>query len=137
MTDIMAATIAFLKTDTGIAAEVGDRIFGGELPTSENEYMPRKVIVLTYAGGIERNRFLPIAEPRIDIWSYGETYHEAARLDRVVYQAFKDLDRKTVADTLLHGAALSGGPNSLRDGETGWHVMMRSIVVTADERSTA
>lgn len=136
MTDVLDALIVFIKADSEVMILAGDRIYGAELPRDETKNMPRKVAVLTEAGGIERNRFLPIAEPRIDIWSYGETYHEAGKLDRAIYQALKDLDRQTTDDVLLHGVALSGGPHSMRDSETGWPLKVRSVTVSADERST-
>ena len=137
MMDIISALLSFLKADTAVAALADTRIYAAELPRAEIESMPQKIAVLRYAGGVERNRFLPIAEPRIDILSFGETYHEAGKLDRAIYAALKALNRETVDNVLLHGIALSGGPLMLRDSDTGSPYQARSITVTADERSTA
>lgn len=134
MTDVIAALRLFLSRDVGVTLLVNARVFATELPKEEMKDMPRKSIVLVYAGGVERNCFLPIAGCRIDVWSYGETYHEAGRVDRVVYDVLKALDRQTVGNVLLHGVALSGGPFSVREGRSGWPAQWRSVSVSADER---
>ena len=136
MTDIIAAVKSFLLLDAAVSPLVNDRVYAGELPKGQTPDMPRKAIVLRYAGGIESNTFVPIARPRIDITSYGETYHEAGRVDRAAYAALKDLDRQTVDGVLLHGVAISGGPLMLKDPQTSWPYQWRSITVTADERNT-
>ena len=137
MTDIIAALLSFLNADDDVAALVNGRIYAGELPRSETEHMPRKVAVLRYSGGIEDNSFVPVSRPRIDITSYGESYHEAGKVDRAIFSALKALDRQTVDTVLLHGIALSGGPIMLKDPQTGWPYQWRSTTVTADERNTA
>lgn len=134
MTDILAALIVFLKADPDVAEQVGLRIYGGELPRGEVNDMPRKVAVIRYSGGMENNSFVPLAKPRVDITSYGATYFEAGEVDRTIYSALKALDRQSVDDVLLHGAAMSGGPMMLRDPNTGWPYQWRSTVITADER---
>ena len=136
MTDIIAAVRSYLLLDAVVPSLVDDRVYAGELPKGETPHMPRKAIVLRYAGGIESNSFVPITRPRIDITSYGETYHEAGTVDRAVYDALKALDRQTVDGVLLHGVALSGGPVMLKDPQTSWPYQWRSITVTADERNT-
>ena len=136
MTDIIAALRSFLLLNGAVAPLVDNRIYAGELPKDETPHMPLKAIVLRYAGGIESNTFVPITRPRIDITSYGETYHEAGTVDRAVYDALKALDRQTVDGVLLHGVALSGGPIMLKDPQTNWPYQWRSITVTADERNT-
>lgn len=135
MTDIIAAVLTFLKADAGVSLLVGSRVYAGEMPRDEMDDMPKKIAIIRYAGGMEHNRFLPIADPRIDVLSYGETYYEAGQVDRAIYDALKALNRRTVDDVLLHGVALSGGPYMLRDGSEGWPYQARSITVTADERT--
>ena len=137
MTDIIAALITFLNADDDITALVNERIYAGELPRSETEYMPRKAVVLRYSGGIEDNSFVPVARPRVDITSYGESYHEAGKVDRAVYTALKAMDRQTIDTVLLHGVGLGGGPIMLKDPQTSWPYQWRSAIVTADERNTA
>ena len=135
MTDIIAAVRKYLLLDATVAPLVNDRVYAGELPKEQTPDMPRKAIVLRYAGGIEANTFVPIARPRIDITAYGETYHEAGRVDRAAYTALKKLDRQNVNGVLLHGIAISGGPLMLKDPQTNWPYQWRSITVTADERN--
>jgi len=136
MTDILAALLVYLETDVNVTAQVGTRIFAGELPRKEIDNMPRKAAVLRYSGGIENNSFVPLARPRVDITSYGATYFEAGEVDRAIYTALKAMDRETVDNVLLHGAALSGGPLMLKDPQAGWPYQWRSAVITADERET-
>jgi len=135
MTDILKALIVFLKADSDVTALAGERVYGNEIPPEEFEQrQPHKLALIVQSGGIERNRFLPIAEPRFDVWSFGETYYEAGKLDRAIYDALKALDRKTADNVLLHGIALSGGPFQVRDDRTNWPAKWRSITVSADER---
>lgn len=136
MTDILVALITFLKADADVDALIDGRVYGEQVPQAEIERQePRKFVVVTDAGGIERNRFLPIAQPRYDVWCYGETYHEAGNVDRAVYSALKALDRQPVGGVLLHNAGLAGGPMPVRDDKTGWPAKWRSITVQADERA--
>lgn len=134
MTDVITSMIIFLQNDSGVSALAAERIFGDDLPESEIENMPRKAAVLMEAGGLQTNDYVPIRKPRIDIYSYGETYHEAGKLDRAIYQALKDLKREKVDNSLLHGVALSGGAFSLRDKDTGWPMKMRAVTVSIDNR---
>lgn len=135
MTDVLSALIAFLKDDADTADLIGTRIYGDEVPRAEVERRePRKLVLLRESGGAERNRFLPIAEGRLDVWCFGETAYEAGKVDRAVYSALKALNRQTVDGVLLHNAGQAGGPISVRDADTGWPAKWRSITVQADER---
>lgn len=136
MIDILAALLVFLEADVNVSTQVGTRIYAGELPRNEVDFMPRKAAVIRYSGGIDNNSFVPLARPRVDITSYGATYFEAGEVDRAIYTALKELDRETVDNVLLHGVALSGGPMMLKDPQAGWPYQWRSAVVTADERET-
>ena len=136
MTKSIEALIAFFKTDSDIYVLCGERMYGEEIPKKETDRQePRKFVLIVESGGIEHNRFLPIMEPRLDLWSFGETYHEAGKLDQAIYDAIKNMDRKTILSTLLHGATLSGGPFPVRDSDTGWPAKWRSITVQMDERT--
>lgn len=136
MTEPVEALIAVFKAEATIAALCADRVYGIEIPQHEIERQtPRKFLLIVESGGIEHNRFLPVAEPRFDLWSFGETYHEAGKLDRAVYDVLRIMDRKTISGTLLHGAALSGGPFPVRDSDTGWPAKWRSIVLQLDARA--
>jgi len=134
MTDVVLSVLTFLKNTGTVMLLAGGRIYGDELPVAQVSSMPRKCVVIMEAGGIERNDYLPINQPRLDIYCYGETYYEAGRLDRAVAYALKHLKRLTISNSLIHGVALGTGARSLRDPDTGWRLKMRSITVSIDER---
>lgn len=134
MTDPLAALRTVLLADADVATLCGTRVFAAELPKAEAEYMPRTCVVLVYSGGFERVATDPIIRPRVDAYSYGETFHVAGQVDRAVYSALKALRRQKVGEVLIHGVGLAGGPVPLRDSDAGWPVMMRSMSVIADER---
>ena len=134
MIDVISALIVFLKENYKVKELAGEKIFGDELPSEEIENMPQKCVVIMESGGIERRGYLPLSDPRIDIYCYGETYFEAGKLDRAIYEALKNMIRETTNNTLLHGATLSSGALSMRDKDTGWRMKMRSATVSIDDR---
>jgi len=136
MTDIIAALRTVLLNSSDVVALVGTRVFAMELPKAEAVSMPRAAVVLVYSGGFATTSMSPVVNPRVDIYSYGETFHGAGEVDRAVYGALKALSRYTSGDTLIHSVSLAGGPMPLRDGDAGWPVQMRSVTVMADERQT-
>lgn len=135
MIDVVTALRDFLLSDADVYALVGDRIYGDEVGEVEN--MPQKCIVIIETGGQPINSFLPINKPKLDLYCYGETYVEAAIVDKAVAYALKYLDRKTIYKSLLHGAEIVTGAWSLRDPDTGWRMKMRSITVSIDEREVS
>ena len=136
MTDIIAALRTVLLDSRDVITLVGTRVFAMELPKAEAVSMPRAAVVLVYSGGFPETRMAPVVSLRVDIYSYGETFHASGAVDRAVYDALKALSRHTSGDTLIHSVSLAGGPLPLRDGDAGWPVQMRSVTVTADERET-
>lgn len=135
MTDTLKAIIAFLNTSADVVALVGARIYGDEVPQAELQRQePRKFVVIESAGGIDQTYYKRITRPRFDVWAFGETYYEAGRVERAVFEALKLLDRVTISNTLLHGVTLSGGPMIDRHPATSWPAKWRAVVVFADER---
>lgn len=136
MIDLLEAVIEILKADPGIVEIVSDRIFGESLPRDEIEHMPRPVVVVQSAGGLERTGTGTTINRRFDIWCWAASDYEAARLDGVVYDAVKAISRyTTIKGCLVHSAGLSGGPTFLNDPDTDWPAYVRSINVTADEQN--
>ena len=135
MTDVLSALASFLKNDSALNELAAQRIYEAELPRKQNEYMPRKAVVISPAGGFVVTRDLPLVNPRFDVWSYGESFYEAHLLDRTMYDALKSISRVVSSKVLLHSVALAGGPNQYRDPNTDWPVMIRTISVSADERN--
>jgi hypothetical protein len=132
--DALAAMRTLLLADPAITDLCEIRVFAGELPQGEVKDMPRKCIVIVASGGMERTATDPLIRPRFDLYAYAETYYEAGRVDRAIYDTLKTLQRQRVGDALLHSVALSGGPMQVRDPDNGWPIMWRSVSVTADER---
>lgn len=136
MTEVLEALIAHLLTVSAVTDLTSTRIFGGELPEAEVASMPRKVLVLRLAGGIEQMRSARTTRVRVDVFSYGEGYYQAGRVDRAVADALMDLRRVKAADTLLHAAGY-GGPFQLKEPGHGWRYVARTAIVAYDERTAA
>jgi len=136
MIDTLHAVVDLLAGNTAVAALVVKRVYGAELPEftpHEGTLMPRKCIVAKYAGSgrLGENDYLPIHEPRIDLLCYGETPYEADRVRRSTYKVMKELKRKVQGDVVLFRATHSGGPVQLRDGDTGWPLIVESWLILA------
>lgn len=120
--DVIAALVSFLKADAGVAALVGTRVFGLELPAAEAGSMPRKAVLLQASGGVSltAGTFAEHDTQRIDAHAYGETPFEAARLRRAVKDALKPLRRQVVDQVLIHWVEPAGGWATLRDPDADW-----------------
>jgi len=137
MQDVLSALITHYLTVSAITDLVSTRVFGGRLPDDQVADMPRKCIVLTYAGGLSQFRTHRLQQPRIDHFSYGEDPLEAGRVDRAVCDALIAISRLDVNDTLLHSAAYSDGPYPGVEPEAGWDFMRRAATIKAGETTTA
>lgn len=131
MVDVIPALISFLKADAAVAALVGTRVFGAEVPAGETASQPRKAIILRQGGGTSEDSYLPLGIPRIDLHAHGETPYEARRVRRAAHTALKALQREVITgvtdgDVLLHHLNASGGPVDLRFPETDWPVVIES-----------
>lgn len=136
--DLIGALVTALKADSGVAAVVGTRVFGGHLPDSETSSMPRACVVIQYAGSpnIYGSGAQEYGDKRVDVRSYGATPFEANRLWRTVHPALKTLTREVHSQTLVHWVKPVGGPNDLREPDTDypfvlstWWVLMSEIAV--------
>ena len=135
MQDIVAALITHLGTVAAITTLVSTRIYGGELPEADIGSMPRKAIILRYAGGIEEFRTHRSQRQRVDIFSYGEDYLEAGRVDRAVADALIAIRRTESESTLLHAVGYAG-VFQLKEPDTGWRYNVRTATITAGETVT-
>jgi len=135
MTDVLSALIAYLKADTELAALVGARVYGGELPEADVVSMPRNCVVARLAGGTERSTSARIKRVRVDLFSYGgDGYKEAGQVDGAVADALSDLRRATYSSTLLQASGY-GGPFQLKEPIHGWKYVARTALVAYDERT--
>lgn len=132
--DMIGAVVALLKADADLAALVGARVFGLELPEGEAKNMPRKGVVVRPSGGIDlAGGYSEIVAERIDAISWGETPYEASKISRAVFAALKRARRQIVAvdgsNVLIHSAEEAGGRISIRDQETNWPAMTQAFQV--------
>lgn len=134
MPDPVKALMAFLAADTDIAALVSGRVFGGELPETEIADMPRSCIVITHAGGGSIGAgWVNYTDLRFDVFAYGATRLEAARLWRAVHRALKLFHREVWETVLLHWARQAGGPTPLRDPDTTFPYVLSTWQVLLSE----
>ena len=140
MVDIIKAVRALLLVDTAVAAQVGTRVFGLELPKSEAASMPRKCVVLSMAGGlgaVGASDYVDVTTIRFDVFNYGLDAYETVALQRVTHDAMKGIKRNLQSSVLLHGATQSGGPIYFRDQDTDWPATVESWSVFASELTAA
>lgn len=143
--DPLVAIVAFLKADADVATLCAARVYGDELPRDQvdnevAEVGQVKAIVVRASGmgaSVGNRSRVGISSPRYDVFSYGETPYEAARVDRVVYKALKNMVPHDRGTCRLYDAILVGGPISLREEATDWPIRFRSYNVTAAETAVA
>ncbi|MDR6708170.1 hypothetical protein J2X73_002541 [Novosphingobium sp. 1748] len=129
--DPVAALVAALKADAGIAEQLGESVFGGELPMGEAASMPRKALVLKPSGGPSLTNGSNAAHDtqRIDVFAYGATPAEAAALMADVSLCLLWLQRAVWAQTLIHWVNSAGGYMSGREPDTDWPRVFKSFQV--------
>jgi len=132
--DVIGALVALLKADAGVAAEVGARVFGDELPRDQVGDMPRKGAIVRLSGGVSPiGGYVEATAERIDAISWGATPYEATTVSLAVRGALKRLRRQVVdvdgTGVLLHSAEEAGGRLSIRDQETNWPAVTQAFQV--------
>ena len=133
MVDPIAAVRAVLRADAAVAALVGDRVYGGELPRAAVDAMPRTAVVVSGAGGPGGGGYIDFAKVRLDVDCYGATPKEAWQLHLAVRTALKHLRRTVVKGVLLHSADVSADGSSGRDPDTDWPVTVSSYLLSVAE----
>ncbi len=137
--DIIDALITFLKADTPLAALVGTRVFGIELPIAEAALMPRTAVLLQPSGGstLVEGSYVEHTAQRFDVFSYGETPFESEKVRRAVFDALKALQRSLNAGVLIHWCDPAGGFANLRDPDTKWPINFQSFQAFYAETAAA
>lgn len=132
--DPITALVEFLSDDEAITARAAGRVFGGELPESENDSMPRAAVVISPAGpptmGLAFQRY---SDLRVDVDCYGATPSEAFDLYRDVKSALKNLSGATYNEMRLYWCRQSAGPSEGRDPDTDWPMSLSSWQVLHSE----
>ncbi|MCX9146619.1 hypothetical protein [Erythrobacter sp. WG] len=129
--DLEGGLVAYLKTIPAVAVLTASRIFAGELPAAETASMPRKAIVIRGSGGISLTgeSRLEHDTQRVDLFAFGETPREAARVMRAAALALRRLERSVHAGCLLHWVNAASGSLSGREPETEWPRQFQSFQV--------
>jgi hypothetical protein len=112
-----------------VSALCEQRVYGGELPQEQAASMPRKAILLRWAGGGgPLYRLLTVW--RVDVYCWGETPYEASVLHRTVHACLKHVSHGLVANVMVYSIEESGGPLQLREPDTLWPAVVQSWVIT-------
>jgi hypothetical protein len=129
--DPIGAVVALLLADSDVAAMVGTRGYGGELPPAETKQMPRTAFVVKASGGapLMAGTFAEAEAQRIDVYTYGRTPKQAGDLSNLIALKLRRVQRQISAGTLLHWVNNAGGYSSGREPETDWPRAWRSFQV--------
>lgn len=128
--DLEGALVAYLQTIPSVVL-TGARIFGGELPAAETAQMPRAAIVIKASGGVSQtgDSYVETDTQRVDVFAFGPTPREAARVSRAAGLALRRLTRSVHAGVLLHSASAASGSFAAREPETEWPRHFQSFQV--------
>lgn len=126
--DLQAGLVAYLSAQSGVAFLVGDRVFGGELPSEEAAFMPRRALVIRLSGGVSLTgeSTLDHDTQRFDVFSYGKTPLQAGTVMSQADHALRSLTRGVWADCLIHRVNSAGGASQGREPVTEWPRHFRS-----------
>lgn len=129
LTDVVTAIVDLLKADAGVAALVGTRVFGGELPPAEAASMPRNAIVIQPSGGtpFKPASLVKAEAQRLDVVAYGATPLEAASLRAVAGRVLVLTVRRLVSGVLVHWVQSAGGYLAGRDRDGQWPFAFQSF----------
>jgi hypothetical protein len=129
--DIVAALVALLIADASVAAIAGGRVFGDELPETENAAMPRAALVVVASGGpsLTGGSNAEHDTARVDLFGYGATQEEANRLIATAALSLRRIQRVVSAGTLIHWARPAGGATGARDAQLAWPRAFQSFQV--------
>lgn len=139
--DTLTPIVTILKADGDIAALVGTKVFGTDLPRDQSTFIEGKatkaIVVSPRAGGDipSVSRFNPLETRGLDVFCYGETLIEADVVRRTVFATLKNIDRDVASGVLVHWCLPAGGAASGKDSETDWPVYWNSWQMMADTRS--
>lgn len=130
--DPSKALAAYLKT-TEVSAVVAGRVYRPELPAADIKggHMPRACIVIRRAGGygLFGGGNVPLGDPTLDLFCYGETWLQADQVAAAVIPALRSLRGGTFENARLYWARIAGGPNPFADPETNWPCLVVSAQV--------
>lgn len=129
--DLEGGLVAYLKAIPAIAVLTDSRIFGGELPERETASMPRAAIVIKASGGVSLTgeSTLEHDTQRVDVFAFGPTPREAARVSREAGLALRRLAPGVYGGVLIHWANAASGSFATREPVTEWPRHFQSFQV--------
>jgi hypothetical protein len=131
--------ISYLKDDAEVAALVGTRVFGFEIPGSEADDMPRATVLINDAGlGNQDGSWGATGNTLKDVRCYADSPYESARLFDLVRSKLKQLTRTEVTPTgikaiLLYSAIQVTGRFTTREPDTEWPVSFGTFNIMVSE----
>lgn len=128
--DPIAALVTWLRTQATLTAQTSTRIWGGAVPRSEQDNMPRKCLTVLRAGGRGPDRDVPDGVCQVYCRCYGATAVEA----NAVYDAlFGTVHRKhhirPATGQLLVTLFIDGEPIDMVEPATDWPFVQVSLEV--------
>lgn len=137
--DLVGALVKLLQDTAEVSAIAGTRVYGSELPESEQRNMPRAAIVVRASGGgvAFGQAWQEYGDRRVDVLCFGATPFAADRLWRAVNPRLKQLTREVVTvdgdDVLIHWLRSSSDALPMRDPQTDWPYTLTAYQVLAAE----
>ena len=133
----LQAIIDLLTSDPVVLHAVGEiTVYGETVPAITGEIdgewaksMPRRMVLVREAGGLQKTGVGPLSWPRFDVRCYGEDpggIWDASELSR---QIFNRLFGKVNRATGVVAVTLNAGPTSGREPDTGWAYNLRTYDV--------
>lgn len=129
--DIIEALRQLFLDREDVTAVVAQRIYGGELPQDEVKEQPRPALLIQPSGGtsLTGGSFIGADAQRIDLFAFGATLPEAARIAAIASRTLGRVNRQSYAGVLIHWANSAGGYSNSRDPDGGWPRAFRSFQV--------
>lgn len=93
--DPIADIRTHLLADSAVAALVGTRVFGGELPQALATDTPPASVVVKPSGGVGRLKRMKTRMIRVDTICYAATLHDSWALHLAVREALETMSRPT------------------------------------------
>lgn len=134
MVDAVSAIRELLLADPTVNMVTEGRVFGGELPPTEAQNLPRDTVVVAYAGGDPHRGTTPIMGARLMIWCWSKSFHTAGKLDAAVFDVLDNVIRVTIGHVLIHAVMPVGAPAAYKDPDFGWPAYARSVTAVVDQR---
>ena len=134
---LLSLTI-MLQADPVVAQAVGEvevygqtfpAITGGEIDREWAKHMPRRMVLVSEAGGQGQTSVGPLSRPSFDVRCYGKDpggVWDASELSRTIF------DRLFARHNMVTGLVaitLASGPTSDREPDTGWAYNLRTYNV--------